>query len=41
MSFKDSMVRGLALYGASMMAQYTPGNAKVMADTISDNKIAR
>ncbi|KFI51419.1 MULTISPECIES: hypothetical protein [Bifidobacterium] len=41
MSFKDSMVRGLALYGASTMAQYTMGNTKVLADIINDNKIGR
>lgn len=41
MSFKDSMVRGLALYGASTMAQYAMGNTKVLADIINDNKIGR
>jgi len=42
MSFKDSMIRGLAMYGATTMAQSTMGNAKVLSDIINDaQKIAR
>ena len=42
MSFKDSMIRGLAMYGASAMAQHSMGNPKVLSDIINDaQKIAR
>ncbi|OZG57102.1 MULTISPECIES: hypothetical protein [Bifidobacterium] len=36
MSFKDSMIRGLAMYGVSSMAQAGMTNAKVMRDIIND-----
>lgn len=42
MSLKDSMLRGLALYGASTMAQGSVQSAKVIADIINDSdKVAR
>ncbi|WP_269082759.1 hypothetical protein [Bifidobacterium aesculapii] len=42
MSFKDSMIRGLAMYGASTMAQHTFGNTKVLSDLVNDaQKTAR
>ena len=42
MSFKDSMMRGLALYGASTMAQHTMGNTKVLSDLVNEaQKTAR
>ncbi|WP_276312614.1 hypothetical protein [Bifidobacterium santillanense] len=36
MSFKDSMLRGLAMYGASSMAKSGYANSKVMLDIIND-----
>ncbi|WP_269082760.1 hypothetical protein [Bifidobacterium aesculapii] len=42
MSFKDSMMRGLALYGASAMAQHSMGNTKVLSDLVNEaQKTAR
>ena len=42
MSLKDSMIRGLAMYGASSMSQYAAGSAKVITDIInSADKTAR
>ncbi|WP_263862619.1 hypothetical protein [Bifidobacterium platyrrhinorum] len=42
MSFKDSMLRGLAMYGASTMAQHSMGSAKVLSDLVNEsNKLAR
>ncbi|WP_263390563.1 hypothetical protein [Bifidobacterium rousetti] len=36
MSFKDSMLRGLAMYGVNSMAQNGYANYKVMSDIIND-----
>ncbi|WP_277745262.1 hypothetical protein [Bifidobacterium callitrichidarum] len=36
MSIKDSMLRGLAMYGVNSMAQAGLSNSKVMADIIND-----
>ncbi|WP_275575567.1 hypothetical protein [Bifidobacterium aerophilum] len=42
MSIKDSMLRGLALYGANAMAQHSFANTKVLNDLINDaNETAR
>ncbi|WP_276312615.1 hypothetical protein [Bifidobacterium santillanense] len=42
MSFKDSMMRGLAMYGVNAMAQNGYANSKVMADIINDaDKLTR
>ncbi|WP_263862616.1 hypothetical protein [Bifidobacterium platyrrhinorum] len=41
MSFKDSMLRGLAMYGASTMAQSSARNAQVLVDIVNDTKTAR
>ncbi|KFI94469.1 MULTISPECIES: hypothetical protein [Bifidobacterium] len=37
MSFKDSMIRGLAMYGASTMAQHSMGNTKVLSDLVNES----
>lgn len=34
MSFKDSMMRGLAMYGMSTMSQSNISNTKVLSDLI-------
>lgn len=36
MSLKDSMMRGLALYGVSSMAQSGMASGKIMADVLKD-----
>lgn len=36
MSFKDSVMRGLALYGISSMAQSGMYNGKIMVDALKD-----
>lgn len=36
MSLKDSIIRGLTMYGVSSMAQSGMGNAKVLRDIIND-----
>lgn len=42
MSFKDSMIRGLAMYGLSSMSQYGLANSKVLTDLVNgDDKNAR
>ncbi|WP_263862617.1 hypothetical protein [Bifidobacterium platyrrhinorum] len=41
MSFKDSMLRGLAMVGADAMSRNGYGNAQVLADIVNDNKIGR
>ncbi|KAB7788393.1 MULTISPECIES: hypothetical protein [Bifidobacterium] len=42
MSLKDSMLRGLALYGANSVAQPGMKNGQVVADIVNDSeKIAR
>ncbi|WP_274608020.1 MULTISPECIES: hypothetical protein [Bifidobacterium] len=44
MSLKDSMMRGLAMYGMSAMAKSAPASSKVLNDIINaanDEKIAR
>ena len=42
MSFKDSMMRGLAMYGMSSTTQYGRANDTTLADLINEaNKSAR
>ncbi|NMM97873.1 MULTISPECIES: hypothetical protein [Bifidobacterium] len=42
MSFKDSMLRGLAMYGVNSMAQSGPSNNQMIADILNDvTKTAR
>lgn len=42
MSFKDSMIRGLAMYGLSSMSQYSRASSKVFVDLMKgDDKDAR
>ncbi|KAB8286988.1 hypothetical protein DSM100688_1939 [Bifidobacterium ramosum] len=35
MSLKDSMMRGLAMYGMSAMAKSAPASSKVLADILN------
>lgn len=43
MSFKDSMLRGLAMYGMSSIAQSSFSNTKVLSDLVNlaNGKTAR
>lgn len=42
MSFKDSMIRGFAMYGLSSMSQYGRASSKVFVDLMKgDGKDAR
>lgn len=42
MSLKDSMIRGLAMYGLSSMSQYGRANSSTRVDLINEaNKDAR
>lgn len=42
MSFKDSMIRGFAMYGLSSMSQYGSASSKVFVDLMKgDDKDAR
>ncbi|NMM97872.1 MULTISPECIES: hypothetical protein [Bifidobacterium] len=41
MSFKDSMIRGLATLGANTMIQHGMSNGKMLNDILKDNESAR
>lgn len=42
MSFKDSMIRGFAMYGLSSMSQCGHASSKVFVDLMKgDDKVAR